>query len=181
MYTLKQIHPFPARMAPDVALKHVCDLPPNAVVADPMCGSGTVLRVAAERGRRCVGFDLDPLAVLMSRVWTTPIDLAAVKRAADELVITAKEIVASPAPLPWIDGCEETLKFIERWFEPRQRAPLRALAYFLAPKVGPVADLLRIALRIRTWRTTWGASTWNAEQANGRARAGAGRSRRADN
>ncbi len=32
-----------------------------------MCGSGTVVRLAAEAGRVGIGADLDPLAVIMTR------------------------------------------------------------------------------------------------------------------
>ena len=145
MNDIKHIHPFPARMAPDIALEHVRDLPENALVGDPMCGSGTVLRVAAESGHRCIGFDLDPLAVLMSRVWTTPIDLTAVRAGAADLVNAGKQ-VSDDVSLPWMDKCSETTAFVERWFEPAQRSPLRRLAYLLAPRTGPISDVLRLAL-----------------------------------
>src|SRR5207237_1029762 len=98
-----------------------------------------------ESGHRCIGFDLDPLAVLMSRVWTTPIDLAEVRAASAELIQAAKYIDDDP-PLPWVDACPETQVFIERWFEPPQRDPLRRVAYLLAPRVGPISDVLRLAV-----------------------------------
>ena len=111
-----------------------------------MCGSGTVLRVAAESGHRCIGFDLDPLAVLMSRVWTTFVNIEEVRTASADLVSEARNLQETNAPLPWIDACSETRAFIDRWFEPQQRGPLRCLAFLLAPRVGPVADVLRLAL-----------------------------------
>jgi hypothetical protein len=144
-HNIKHIHPFPARMAPDIALEHVRDLPENALVADLMCGSGTVLRVAAESGHRCIGFDLDPLAVLMSRVWTTPIDVDVVREASADLIKASKRIQGEPL-LPWVDGCPETSAFVERWFEPPQQRPIRRLAYLLAPRMGPISDVLRLAL-----------------------------------
>jgi DNA modification methylase len=67
---IRTIHPFPARMAPELALETLNDLAANSVVLDPMSGSGTVIRQAAEMGHRPIGFDMDPLAVLMSQVWT---------------------------------------------------------------------------------------------------------------
>jgi DNA modification methylase len=70
---LKPIHPFPARMGSEIAFNAIKDLPPNSKILDPMSGSGTVLRVATEAGHKAVGFDLDPLSVLMARVWTTPL------------------------------------------------------------------------------------------------------------
>jgi tRNA G10 N-methylase Trm11 len=58
-------------MAPELAIAELTNLKPNSIVLDPMAGSGTVVRHASELGLRAVGFDLDPLAVLMSRAWTS--------------------------------------------------------------------------------------------------------------
>jgi len=60
-------------MAPGFALDSLTELPKGSVILDPMTGSGTVMREAAEIGLRGIGYDLDPLAVLMSSVWTTPV------------------------------------------------------------------------------------------------------------
>ena len=68
---IRSIHPFPARMAPGLALDSLSALKPQSVVLDPMSGSGTVLRQALELGHEAIGFDVDPLAVLMATVWTT--------------------------------------------------------------------------------------------------------------
>jgi hypothetical protein len=64
----RRIHPFPARMPLSVASHLIEGLTaPDAIVADPMCGSGTTLLAAARLGRPFRGFDRDPLAVLISR------------------------------------------------------------------------------------------------------------------
>src|SRR3954452_17321214 len=69
----KHVHPFPARMAPEIALGKIDLLTkPGAVVLDPMCGSGTVVRLAAEHGRVGIGADLDPLAVIITRTACHP-------------------------------------------------------------------------------------------------------------
>jgi hypothetical protein len=44
------------------------------LVADPYCGSGTALVEAAAHGRRSIGIDLNPLAVLISSAKTTRIE-----------------------------------------------------------------------------------------------------------
>ena len=67
------IHPFPARMAPELALSALKELKRGSLVLDPMSGSGMVLRQATELGLHSIGFDMDPLAVLMATVWTTAI------------------------------------------------------------------------------------------------------------
>jgi DNA modification methylase len=124
------IHPFPARMAPGLALSALKELTAPGVVLDPMAGSGTVLAVARAHGHRAVGFDLDPLAVLIARVWTQTIHAAEVRSAARDVVRNAERTVrrmdsaeAFPA------GCDvETRGFVRYWFDPAARKQLAALA-----------------------------------------------------
>ena len=68
------VHPFPARMAPGLALDVIADSKQPLRILDPMSGSGTVLAVARLKGHHAIGIDMDPLAVLISRVWTTEVD-----------------------------------------------------------------------------------------------------------
>src|SRR5947208_3300138 len=69
------IHPFAAKLAPDfvreIILRYSVE---GEVVLDPMAGSGTVALEAALLGRRCLAIDLDPLAVLIATVKTTPLN-----------------------------------------------------------------------------------------------------------
>ena len=62
------LHPFPARMPLSVA-EYLIDrlTTPEAIVLDPMAGSGTTLLAAKSLGRSSLGFDRDPLAVLIAR------------------------------------------------------------------------------------------------------------------
>ena len=96
-----------------------------------MAGSGTVLRVAAEQGYRAVGFDLDPLAVLMARVWTTKLDPETLICEGSALVETAKTLSARDVRLPWIDKHPETDAFVRSWFGRKQRNALRRLSFLL--------------------------------------------------
>ena len=113
---LKPIHPFPARMAPDLVLERLGRLGGKSRVLDPMAGSGVVLRHAIELGHEAVGFDLDPLAVLMARVWTTPISGQNLDRWAGRIVGEAHATNAGAAALDWMDGDDETRSFVEYWF-----------------------------------------------------------------
>jgi len=143
---LAPIHPFPARMASEIAIEHLRGLPRTALVADPMCGSGTVLRTCAEMGIHAVGCDLDPLAVLMSRVWTRPLARSRIELYLKDFLKRYSSLSSEDIYLPWIDDCVETKAFIELWFEEKQKQSLRKLAWLLFPAVGPIADLLRVAL-----------------------------------
>ncbi len=118
---LRPIHPFPARMAPEIIWRTLDAIPSGAKVLDPMCGSGIVLRAGSERGMDCIGVDMDPLAVLMARVWTTPLDPFRLISEAQEVVREARslgEAARDLAPDPL------TNEFIRYWFAEPQRIQL---------------------------------------------------------
>jgi hypothetical protein len=125
------IHPFPARMAPELALRSLRKLKAG-VVLDPMTGSGTVARVAKSRGLEALGFDLDPLAVLMSRVGTTPLDDDVIAPLEIRFLDKAKSLNLDQIELPWMDGDPEAERFVSYWFGEQQRDDLRRIAYLLA-------------------------------------------------
>jgi hypothetical protein len=147
---MRAIHPFPARMAPDTIHTLIRGLPPDAIVLDPMCGSGVVVRQAAEIGLRGIGFDLDPLAVLMSRVWTCKKPISDAGAAASEIAARARLLRLADIRLPSIDHCSETQAFIRNWFAPPQRRELRKISFLLSycsQHLPPhVCDLLWLAL-----------------------------------
>lgn len=131
-------------MAPEIVFKELEGLAPSQAVLDPMSGSGTVLRAASELGHRAIGFDLDPLAVLMARVWTTSLSSTALQRDACRLIETAKAL--KDDHLPWIDECGETKEYVGFWFCRKQVKALRRLSSVLAGRSGVLADAMRIAL-----------------------------------
>ena len=66
-------HTYPARMHPDTASRlATAFVAKGETVLDPFCGSGTVLIEAMIAGRRAIGTDLSPLAVLLARSKTRP-------------------------------------------------------------------------------------------------------------
>lgn len=140
---LSTVHPFPARMAPDLVRRSVSALSTNARVLDPMCGSGTVLRVAVEHGFDCVGVDVDPLAVLMSRVWTTALDPTMLYRQALGAIERAKALSGNEIKRITDDS---TRRFVVYWFARQQRAAIMRLATILDKERGPVREALLIAL-----------------------------------
>lgn len=146
MIAPKPVHPFPARMAPELALAALRDLPADATVVDPMCGSGTVLRYAGELGHKSVGADVDPLAVLMAKVWTRPVDPEKVRQLMHRVLDEAAPGGRSAAVLPWIDDDVETADFVRYWFGEEQQQSLRPLALALHTLVEVEADILRLAL-----------------------------------
>lgn len=75
-YLTHGLHPYPARMIPQVAkwlINHYA-LSLNDVVLDPYCGSGGVLVEARLNGINSIGVDINPLACLLARTKSTPIN-----------------------------------------------------------------------------------------------------------
>src|SRR5438876_6951996 len=124
------IHPFPARMAPGIALEALGESKTPLRVLDPMTGSGTVLAVARSKGHRAFGIDLDPLAVLLSGVWTRTVDPDCVTDKAAEILDRAKFSFATlPVRLAYPSRSdEETRRFIRYWFDDYARRQLSALS-----------------------------------------------------
>jgi DNA modification methylase len=124
------VHPFPARMAPGIALDIVSKSKRSLRVLDPMMGSGTVIALARASGHRVLGVDIDPLAVLISKVWTTPIDCFAARGRAVAVLRRARRafgVLPLSKAYP-VRADRETRKFIRYWFDGYVRRQMTALA-----------------------------------------------------
>lgn len=74
-YLTHGLHPYPARMIPQLADKLIKEYSEEKDwVLDPFCGSGTVLVECRLKNRNSIGNEINPLAVLLSKVKTTPLD-----------------------------------------------------------------------------------------------------------
>jgi DNA modification methylase len=72
------MHSYPAKLLPQIPAfflnsKKTLNRKRTPVLADPFCGSGTVLLEGALRGFEVIGADTNPLARLIARVKTNPI------------------------------------------------------------------------------------------------------------
>jgi DNA modification methylase len=124
------IHPFPARMAPGVGLKAMSRRGLRLRVLDPMMGSGTVLVTARATGHYTIGLDIDPLAVLISKVWASAIDKRAVRKSAEHVLDRARRDfykLALGDAYP-NNADDETRRFIRYWFDPCARRQHACLA-----------------------------------------------------
>lgn len=124
------VHPFPARMAPGLALDVIAECRRPLRILDPMSGSGTVLAVANAKGHHAVGVDIDPLAVLISRVWTTAINVEAVQDTAATVLEHARRIFTSLRTRDAYprNADKETRQFTRYWFDDYARRQLASLA-----------------------------------------------------
>jgi len=115
------IHPYPAKLLvhiPFFFLSNDLLSKPGDVVLDPFCGSGTVLFEAQLAKRRAYGVDANPLARLIARVKTTPLDARAAKRTLNEIL---SRIPLSPS------GERPDVVNIEHWFYPSTTRQLQCL------------------------------------------------------
>lgn len=110
-----------------------------------MSGSGTALVTARMRGHKAIGFDADPLAVLIARAWCADVDTTRLKRKAEEVLARAKLRYGglSLSDAYPDDTDEETRAFIRFWFDETNRRQLAVLARSISRVFdSPVKELL---------------------------------------
>jgi len=99
-----------------------------------MAGSGTTLVAARLRGHEAIGFDKDPLAVLIAGVWVGNLDEDAVKRKANEVLKRASSLtkdLSADTSYP-TKANKETRTFLDFWFDPSSKIQLTALASIIS-------------------------------------------------
>src|SRR5437588_6061229 len=149
MNRLPPIHPFPARMASDIVWDRLRSKGRPLRVLDPMIGSGTTLAAARLRGHRGLGYDRDPLAVLMARSWLSNVKARDIRKKAREVVKLARDrankLATRDAYPSRADA--ETKEFIRYWFDITNRKHLAALSKTISRiRNRPVRDLMWCAL-----------------------------------
>src|ERR1044071_1927441 len=86
MTRLSTLHPYPAMIADDLAVSLTSRfVKPGMRVLDPFCGTGRTLLAAAEQGANCVGIDINPLAVIVTRAKAANICLSVLQQLAVEV------------------------------------------------------------------------------------------------
>ena len=136
--SLRPIHPFPARMAPSIVQRRLRSKKTMCVL-DPMAGSGTTLVAARLCGHRALGFDTDPLALLIAKAWSSDVDRDRLQRHAGQILSEARKRCRD---LSFGDAYPkradpETRAFIRFWFDPINRRQLTALS----DEISQVKDL----------------------------------------
>lgn len=127
---LRGIHPFPARMAPAIIWRQIPATKKPLKILDPMCGSGTTLIIARAKGHTAIGFDRDPLAVLLSSTWLSRIsESEGLKRLHVVLQRAEQCYKVSSATDEYPKNANlETRAFIDFWFDAENRKQLTALS-----------------------------------------------------
>jgi hypothetical protein len=111
------IHWYPAKMFHRIPQAILASLSPGSPLSilDPFCGSGTVLLEGIRGGHDVIGIDVNPMARLISRVKTNPVDPHHVRR---HLAGVLRRARLRPIPR----SQEPILDF---WFKPRIKGALQ--------------------------------------------------------
>jgi DNA modification methylase len=86
-YASHNFHSFPAKFPPQLPRKFIEELTaPGELVFDPMMGSGTTVLEAFLSGRRGAGFDIDPLALMLTKAKVTSLDARQINQIGSEIL-----------------------------------------------------------------------------------------------
>ncbi|RKY64634.1 MAG: hypothetical protein DRQ02_11230, partial [Candidatus Latescibacterota bacterium] len=131
-YASHNFHSFPAKFPPQLPRKFIEALTaPGDAVLDPMMGSGTTVLEAFLAGRRGIGFDIDPLALMLSKSKVTPLDVRQVGQIGNEILKQAES--ASRERRNELEKILEerwdskTRSFVDYWFAHETQIELLAL------------------------------------------------------
>lgn len=107
-----RFHNYPAMMISQIASR-LLDMyaKEDSGILDPFCGSGTVLVEAKLRGLKSYGIDINPLALLLAEVKTTPISLSTLQKVTTDLLNNIRKSSLKDIPTPNFFN-------IEYWFKP---------------------------------------------------------------
>ncbi len=149
-------HKYPAKFFPELprwAIKRYST--EGETVLDPMAGSGTVNVEALLANRRSVAIDVDPFARLLTRVKTTPLDIAILDRAVAAVLAELDAFEAGGAEARHVAASHvPPFAYQDTWFRPfilEELGAIRAAASRIRDAVapaepGPYVDFIRICL-----------------------------------
>lgn len=132
LYASHNFHAFPAKFPPQLPKTFIEALTVEGdSVLDPMMGSGTTILEAFLSNRRAIGFDIDPLALRISQVKTTPLDASDLWDMGRMIVRDARQATRQDTGGIQSEIAhkfdEKTRQFIDYWFTPHTQIELQAL------------------------------------------------------
>lgn len=135
-------HSFPAKFPPQLPRKFILELTsPGDVVLDPMMGSGTSLLEAYIHGRQAIGFDIDPLATLLTQVKLECYSVEELSVEGERIIKEARKLVRLYSDLLNAEKIrrfdEKTNEFLDYWFVADVQLELLALLIEIE-KIDPI-------------------------------------------
>lgn len=139
-HSTHSIHPYVAAINPPLAKKLIeTYVPEGRNVLDPYCGGGGVLVESLLLGRNCAGFDINPLAVMISKAKTTRIDRVDIEKEYQRITNRFNELLGNTQPV-----VSEAALF---WYKPESAIELAALSYAVGEcKDEELKNLFRVIL-----------------------------------
>ena len=130
-YASHNLHAFAAKFPPQLPRAFIRGLTsPGDVVLDPMMGSGTTVVEALLEGRQGIGVDIDPLALCLSHVKTTPVDIDRLRNIGYEVISRANALLSNRKIIDeeLVTRFDERTKaFVDYWFLPATQRQLMAM------------------------------------------------------
>lgn len=132
-YMTHGLHPYPARMIPQIAQRLITRYSSKGSnVLDPFCGSGTVLVESRLAGRNCIGIDINPLALLLAKAKTTPLEPKSLISIWKSLKTNIeKDIVQLRWGISDVKPLEIKEIDLDYWFKPKVQKELTIIRYHL--------------------------------------------------
>ncbi|MGF9760543.1 hypothetical protein AAII07_35680 [Microvirga sp. 0TCS3.31] len=115
-YGPHDLHEYRGKFFPQLvrSLINIAGVGPDAIILDPMCGSGTTPCEAIAAGRSAIGADLNPLSVLIARVKASvPLEQADLFAATTKSYLEAFRFESVSPHLIWND---DDLRYLKLWF-----------------------------------------------------------------
>lgn len=126
------LHPYVAAINPPLARELInAYVPQGGIILDPYCGGGGVLVETMLSDRNAIGFDVNPLAVLISKAKTTYLPEDLIVETADKILKQAEYTLNHS---PNTNDIDEQLAF---WFKEETLAGLCALKDALSLVTNP--------------------------------------------
>lgn len=136
---------FFGKFPPPVAKRFIEELhdASKGPIVDPMMGSGTTLVEAMLHKRKAVGLDVNPLAVLVAKVKTTPISYQKIQNALEKY----QRFYAAPS----VDEISEYIpqdKYLNHWFFPEVQIGIARTRFFIDMVLTEkdISDFFKLAL-----------------------------------
>jgi len=129
--TYPNLHKYPATMIPQIGIELFKELNiKKGKLLDPYCGSGSSFTIGLDRGlHEMYGFDINPLAVLISRTKFTKVDIEKVKQIKQRLRNRVYEFVKDENNLKQIQTPNHYN--IDFWFSKLVLKNLSVLKHFI--------------------------------------------------
>ena len=155
------LHQYPARMHPEIAKRLIAKFTSKKsdLVFDPFMGSGTVLVEAMLHGKNSIGIDLNPFAVLLSNVKTTPLDAKKLETTFKQIISNSKKdkqqkTVYDNAPV--FTSRKSKKENLDFWFPNEAINDLQILKnYVFLIKDKQISDFFKICFSLTTRRVSF--------------------------